>query len=942
MTDRPQPVDPRLLLAEEDFLRALVRALLANTADVDDVVQGAWLRALETGPADRSRLRRWLARVALNLARDRHRQDARRSALERACARKETTPSATEVLEHEERRGKVVAAVVGLPSPYRDVLLLRYYEGLEPRRIARRLDVPGNTVRSWLHRAHAMVREQLEQDFGDRRRARLALVALATWPPARSVPRLPLVAAATLLVVTGGLVWGLRIGASPRVAGRASSAAPVAGALVARPASPPVRRTLENAPVTRLRLCVRARDDGDVVPRVPVVVALAGQRGGPPFAQRRIHTDARGIATLELPRSSCPAVWTLRVDREDLLGTGRVYAAPDASDVVADLVVLALTARLTGIVTDEAGNPVADATVRWGDRFTTRTDRKGAYACAVPPWPIRVEARADGFVAADSVAHVVGHEAQHDLRLAPARTITGRITGPRGDAVAGAVLACVEAGPWPVRAGEDGGFTLDVPAGAGSVVVQAAARGWAPVVCRVRTDSEVRIVLLAGITVHGTVRGANGRPLAGARLFARRGDLAHGRPIGTTDAGGSFRIDGLTKEDLRLAVRAPGYALGFAEIPAEPPRHLTIHLDPSVRLAGTVRAAAAGRPLGGAAVRFALPDGTDLGGECITRPDGTFTTDELPLTDVRVTIDHHGHRPATRIVFPGAGRADFSLARSPHIAGRVVDAASGAPVTAFRLHLVRPRLQPGEHAGTPARTWHREGHAFVSADGRWTTGGGLRAAAPSDLFAVEVVAPGYASAVLDRLHAAADGSTANHVVRLTRGSELSGELPATEPAGTRVLLRPAAGERARRPRMTVTDATGRFCFEHVAAGHYEIGPLDADGNVRFVRRIEAPQVAMPTDLAPPRGDASIAGRCESEGPVPDGVRVVLMGDGPYTRYARTEDGRFRFENIPAGSYRLRVRTWRPRAATLLVAEHPLRVAAGEAHRLALAIRLVRR
>src|SRR5208283_664833 len=52
-------------------------------------------------------------------------------------------------------------AIAALPETYRQVILLRYYEGLSCQEIATRLDLPLGTVTKTLSRAYALLRQEL-------------------------------------------------------------------------------------------------------------------------------------------------------------------------------------------------------------------------------------------------------------------------------------------------------------------------------------------------------------------------------------------------------------------------------------------------------------------------------------------------------------------------------------------------------------------------------------------------------------------------------------------------------------------------------------------------------------------------------------------------------------------------------------------------------------
>jgi len=156
------------LLAHEPFVRAVARGLLADEAGVQDVVQETWLRALRRPPRPGVSLRAWLARVAGNLARDTRRAEGRRAVRERRAARAEALDSVEAGVERLAAQREVVGAVLALEEPYREVVLLRYYQGLDSGEIGRRLGRSAATVRSQLSRAHERLRARLDASFGER------------------------------------------------------------------------------------------------------------------------------------------------------------------------------------------------------------------------------------------------------------------------------------------------------------------------------------------------------------------------------------------------------------------------------------------------------------------------------------------------------------------------------------------------------------------------------------------------------------------------------------------------------------------------------------------------------------------------------------------------------------------------------------------------------
>jgi RNA polymerase sigma-70 factor (ECF subfamily) len=163
------------LLAYEPFLRAVARGLLSDEHGVQDLVQETWVRALESPPRKQSSLKSWLASVARNIARNGYRGEGRRKARELVAARPEQldVEASCELLETHRR---VVDGVLALEEPYKSVVILTYYQGLSPGEIAERLDRKPATVRSQLHRAHGILRSQMDAEFGGDRGAWAALL----------------------------------------------------------------------------------------------------------------------------------------------------------------------------------------------------------------------------------------------------------------------------------------------------------------------------------------------------------------------------------------------------------------------------------------------------------------------------------------------------------------------------------------------------------------------------------------------------------------------------------------------------------------------------------------------------------------------------------------------------------------------------------------------
>lgn len=75
----------------------------------------------------------------------------------------EPTPEAA--LEATELRGRIGDAVAGLDEPYRSIVILREIQQFKYEEISDVMELPLNTIKSYLHRARRMLREQLREAF---------------------------------------------------------------------------------------------------------------------------------------------------------------------------------------------------------------------------------------------------------------------------------------------------------------------------------------------------------------------------------------------------------------------------------------------------------------------------------------------------------------------------------------------------------------------------------------------------------------------------------------------------------------------------------------------------------------------------------------------------------------------------------------------------------
>jgi RNA polymerase sigma-70 factor (ECF subfamily) len=170
-------LEPEELLRHTGWMTALARGLVLDEGRAQDVVQQAFVEILERAPERPRSTAAWLGTVVRNLARRDHRSSARRIRRETAAARREST-TPIDVVERVELHRLVVDRVLALPEPYREAVLLRYFEDLSVAGVAERQGVPLPTARSRLQRSLDRLRRELDRVHGGDRARWLPAVAM--------------------------------------------------------------------------------------------------------------------------------------------------------------------------------------------------------------------------------------------------------------------------------------------------------------------------------------------------------------------------------------------------------------------------------------------------------------------------------------------------------------------------------------------------------------------------------------------------------------------------------------------------------------------------------------------------------------------------------------------------------------------------------------------
>lgn len=511
--------------------------------------------------------------------------------------------------------------------------------------------------------------------------------------------------------------------------------------------------------------------------------------------QHVVTADADGSFRWALPPPDGTVTITGVGDMPDHTGNEATafVAAGDAPPQNFELWVSPLDRVVRGTVLDANGRAIPDAWVgTWQEKRPVEPDGSFELAVASPYDQIRIGAGAPGFTSAQQTLQrtedLDGLSAHFVLQ--PGFRIRGRVVDEQGIGVGGATVCTFFTQREPVESAADGRFEI-LHADAARDRHSLFARKPGFVEAKVTVDGrqpepEYVLELVRGSRVRGSVRGPDGRVVAGARLFLGFSPNAYDRLDAVSERDGTFefasvgagthvlwtRRDGFAPDTRTIEVPDDGTAIRVDVDLGTPHFVAGIVVDEQGRPVAGVRLSALQRAPAAYGMRGGRTEYLDV--RARTGPDGTFRLDGLPagvvdveafasdilrLTQSDVSVD----RDDLRIVVQRAAR----------IAGRVVDAETGAPVRDFRVHLFRPQIAAGESTITGySVTWLREGHRFQGEDGAFTTKG--EQLADGSIAGVVVTAAGYAQARNERVVASVDPDPDDCIVRLERGGAMRG------------------------------------------------------------------------------------------------------------------------------------------------------------------------
>jgi protocatechuate 3,4-dioxygenase beta subunit len=444
---------------------------------------------------------------------------------------------------------------------------------------------------------------------------------------------------------------------------------------------------------------------------------------------------------------------------------------------------------------------------------------------------------------------------------------------------------------------------------------------------------DVRVVLRAGRTLFGSVIDGGRRPVAGAhvslrpaaptsfqaRLWATRfSDPTARAPEVPTDAAGRFELKNLVAGTFDLTVRARGFAPLTVPALAVPEGKGatdagTVMLAPGAAVRGLV-ADPRGNPIDGAEVRAArrneLPRfmGEDPGpADTVTAADGSFVLeDRSPGESLNLVVIHPGYGPgsAPGVAVPSEALIRIVLLPTVRVAGHTLD-PDGRPVAGASVFLSEEesRTFGGRSALMSSDRFHRgtsDDEGGFSFDG----------VSPGP-FSLSAQAPRRQRAELKNLEVKAGQDLTGLELVLPPGAEVTGRVlsPEGRPvAEAQVVLVEASEERypSFSSLQATTDADGQYRIDGLPPGKRTL-EARAEGYRRAVRDVELTATAAVVDFALERGLEASGRVVDDAGNPIAGTELILFAsqysaDAPHA--TSEADGTFRFSGLRDGTYRL--------------------------------------
>ena len=433
-------------------------------------------------------------------------------------------------------------------------------------------------------------------------------------------------------------------------------------------------------------------------------------------------------------------------------------------------------------------------------------------------------------------------------------------------------------------------------------------------------NGTARLVIPRGVTAQGIVVNNAGVPIAGAQVeeATQSGNLQV-LSRNETDASGRFWLSNRPPHEVILGVSAEGSATLSAIVSIHPDMEsVRLQLPPELPLRGRV-VNEAGLPLPDAIV--SIPDFVNPG-QCLTwtnktDANGQFNWPGAPTNEVALGIGASGYAPRIIRLRASTNEASITLRagsnETVHITGRVTDADAGTPVDHFQMKISH-QIMVGNIPQGPTQD-------FDGSNGEMNIELLRKDFLPgfAEAWIMTVEADGYDAAV-SRIYELEEGDQQLDF-KLKRGGTVEG------------LVRTPAGEPAAGAQLAFkAEASGSVLSDRPGGWSRQMSTNESDANGQF--KLKKPLLprnlvifhdsgwaVVPITAGPQKADVNLSPWARIEGtvavgsqPAPD--REIILENltqdffdalAIYYRATSDNDGRFVFDKVPAGIFKLSCR-----------------------------------
>lgn len=612
----------------------------------------------------------------------------------------------------------------------------------------------------------------------------------------------------------------------------------------------------------------------------------------------------------------------------------RLELVPDAMSALSGAGMMALPRE-----SRRAGDLAGDLSFEWG-----------GVAAGVP---LDVRVRPEDFAARKSGRFELqpGEHLELELALSAGGSLAGSVRDDQGRAVDDAEIeveidpVMMGRGGYEVRSGktsDDGTFDLRAVA-PGKLKLLVSADGLLDDSLDVELKegerrADLAIVLGSGSSIAGRVRMSDGTPVPDAKVrvefdpaslsgMAAFNAMRGANGDGTTDAQGAFEVRGLGKGPflVRASLDKDGESWRARKSPVAPDtRDLELELLAPLALDGRV-VDDAGTPVTKFSVRAATRTNSFLRGMGAETAQDDFEDEQgrFSLSGVApgswivfASGEGYGHGDDLELELPTSGEVVLRLPRASVVRGSVVS-PEGQPVAGATVEPELGLEQLIERASGDSPS------AVSGDDGSFE----LRGLTPGTV-SIAARREGYAKSLPTALDLAPSGAEENVRLALRRGGRILGEVFGKDGkplSGTTVLAQQPTD--VANQRFGTTDGEGRFAFENVTPGSYQVmtmpgqggskelsgdnfADMFADMKLQMVEVIDGEDVHVQLG-ARPANPVRVTGRVRVAGRPEPGVLVSFILDGSkgmsdFKFTSAGADGTYTVELDKPGSYLIQV------------------------------------